>query len=125
MNETNSNKSVEEYFNSQPEKTKSTLLELKNCILKVVPNATELFNYNIPAYALIKDGKREQQIMIAGYKKHVGFYPHPTTMEKFESELTEYKRGKGSVQFPLDKPLPTELIERMIKYRVELLKLKK
>jgi uncharacterized protein YdhG (YjbR/CyaY superfamily) len=125
MNETNTNKSVEEYFNSQPEKTKSTLLELKNCILKVVPNATELFNYNIPAYALIKDGKREQQIMIAGYKEHVGLYPHPTTMEKFELELTEYKRGKGSVQFPLDKPLPTELIERMIKYRVELLKLKK
>jgi len=125
MSETNTNKSVEEYFNSQPEKTKSTLLELKNCILKVVPNATELFNYNIPAYALIKDGKREQQIMIAGYKEHVGLYPHPTTMEKFESELTEYKRGKGSVQFPLDKPLPTELIEKMIKYRLDLLKLKK
>jgi len=47
------------------------------------------------------------------------------TIEKFDSELTEYKRGKGSVQFPVDKPLPTELIERMIKYRVELLKLKK
>ncbi len=121
MSGTNNYKSVEEYFNSQPEKTKNALLELKKCILKVAPNATELFNYNIPAYTLINDGKREQQIMIAGYKKHVGFYPHPTTMEKFESELIEYKRGKGSVQFPLDKPLPTKLIERMVNYRMKLL----
>lgn len=121
MSEIYQHKSVEEYFNSQPEKTKHALFELKKCIFKVVPNATELFNYNIPAYALVKGGKREQQIMIAGYKKHVGFYPHPTTMEKFESELSEYKRGKGSVQFPLDKPLPTNLIERMVEYRMELL----
>lgn len=103
-------------------KTKNALFELKECILKVEPNATELFNYNIPAYALTEGGKREQQIMIAGYKKHVGLYPHPTTMEKFASELSGYKRGKGSVQFPLDEPLPKELIVRMIKYRVELLK---
>lgn len=121
MSGTNNYKSVEEYFNSQPEKTKNALLELKKCILKVAPNATELFNYNIPAYTLINDGKREQQIMIAGYKKHVGFYPHPTTMEKFESELIEYKRGKGSVQFPLDKPLSTKFIERMVNYRMKLL----
>lgn len=114
-------KTVEEYFDSQPEKTKNALLELKECILKVKPNATELLNYNIPAYTLITGGKREQQIMIAGYKKHIGLYPHPTTMEKFESELSEYKRAKGSVQFPLDKPLPKELIIRMIKYRLELL----
>ncbi len=115
-------KSVEDYFNAQPEPTKETLLELKKCILKVEPNATELLNYNIPAYALIENGKREQQIMIAGYKKHVGLYPHPTIMEKFEPELEEYKRGKGLVQFPLDKPLPKELIIRMIQYRKTLLK---
>jgi len=122
MIETNKFKTVEQYFNAQPEKTKNALLELKKCILKVQPNATELFNYNIPAYALVENGKREQQIMIAGYKKHVGLYPHPTTMEKFDEELSEYKRGKGSVQFSLDKPIPKNLIERMIKYRLELLK---
>lgn len=122
MSETNKFKTVEQYFNAQPEKTKNALLELKKCILKVQPNATELFNYNIPAYALVKDGKRQEQIMIAGYKKHVGLYPHPTTMEKFDEELSEYKRGKGSVQFSLDKPIPKNLIERMIKYRLELLK---
>ena len=60
--------------------------------------------------------------MIAGYKKHVGLYPHPTVMEKFDSELDGYKKGKGSVQFPLDESLPTDLIMRMIKYRIESLK---
>ncbi|MBU2973199.1 iron chaperone [Zobellia sp. B3R18] len=115
-------KNVDAYFDAQPQNVKNMLLELKTCILKAEPNATELLNYNIPAYALIENGKREQQIMIAGYKKHVGFYPHPTTIEKFDSELTEYKRAKGSVQFPLNKPLPKELIIRMVKYRVELLK---
>ncbi|MFV0541451.1 MAG: iron chaperone [Aestuariibaculum sp.] len=115
-------KNVDEYFDAQPENTRKALLELKECILKAEPNATELLNYNIPAYALVENGKREQQIMIAGYKKHVGLYPHPTTMEKFDSELSEYKRAKGSVQFPLDKPFPKELIVRMIKYRIGLLK---
>ncbi len=115
-------KSVDDYFDAQPENARKTLLELKECILKAEPNATELLNYNIPAYALVENGKRDQQIMIAGYKKHVGLYPHPTTMVKFDSELSEYKRAKGSVQFPLDKPLPKELIVRMIKYRIELLK---
>jgi uncharacterized protein YdhG (YjbR/CyaY superfamily) len=119
MSESNQYNSVDEYINAQPEKTKKALSELKECILKVEPKATELMNYNIPAYALIENGKREQQIMIAAYKKHVGLYPHPTTIKKFDSELSKYKRGKGSVQFPLDEPLPKKLIIRMIKYRKE------
>lgn len=114
-------KSVEDYFNAQPEETKKALIELKKCILKVKPDATELFNYNIPAYSLVEGGKREQQIMIAGHKKHVGLYPHPTAMEKFETALNSYKKGKGSVQFPLGKPLPSELIIRMVEYRYNLL----
>lgn len=109
--------SAEEYFNSQPENTKTVLLELKECILKAKPDALELINYNIPAYSLIEGGKREEQIMIAGYSNHVGLYPHPTTIEKFSKELSGYKKGKGSVQFSLDKPLPKSLIVRMIKYR--------
>ena len=121
MNKTTQYNSATDYINAQSKQTKKAFLELKQCILKVEPNATELLNYNIPAYALVKDGKREQQIMIAGYKNHVGLYPNPTTMEKFEPELTEYKRGKGSVQFPLDKPLPKDLLIQIIKYRKELL----
>ena len=60
--------------------------------------------------------------MIAGYKNHVGLYPHPTVMEKFDNELSIYKKGKGSVQFPIDRPLPKQLIVKMVKYRVELIK---
>lgn len=113
--------SVEEYFNSQPEKVKNALLSIRQCILTVVPEAEELLNYSIPAYTLVKGGKREQQIMKAGYKKHVGLYPHPTTMEKFEEELKDYKKGKGSVQFPLDKLIPIDLIIKMVEYRLSLI----
>ncbi len=113
--------SVDDYFNVQPEKVKNALIHIRQCILKVVPTAQELFNYKIPAYTLIKGGKREQQIMIAGYKNHVGFYPHPTTIEKFKEELKDYKKGKGSIQFPIDKPLPEELIVKMVEYRLSLL----
>ncbi len=114
-------KTVNEYFEAQPERTKIALLVLKEYILLAAPNATELINYNIPAYTLVDGGKREQQIMIAGYKKHVGFYPHPTTIEKFDLELSDYTKGKGSVQFPLDKPLPKDLIILMVSYRKDLL----
>ena len=122
MSDNNKYQSAEEYFDAQPGHAREALIELRKCILDVAPDAIEMINYNIPAYALVKGGKREQQIMIAAYKKHVGLYPHPTVMEEFDRELDGYKKGKGSVQFPLDQPLPTDLIKRMIKYRVELLK---
>jgi uncharacterized protein YdhG (YjbR/CyaY superfamily) len=122
MSDSNKFKSPEEYFNAQPENTRVVLNDLRKCIMEVAPDAVEMMNYNIPAYALVEGGKRDQQIMIAGYKKHVGLYPHPTVMEKFDRELEGYKKGKGSVQFPLEKPLPKELIKRMIQYRIELIR---
>lgn len=60
--------------------------------------------------------------MIAGYKKHVGLYPYPTTMERFDSRLARYKRGKGAVQFPLAEPLPTELIVEMLQFRLDVVR---
>jgi uncharacterized protein YdhG (YjbR/CyaY superfamily) len=59
--------------------------------------------------------------MMAGYKNHIGFYPHPTVMEKFDTKLEDYNKGKGSVQFPINKPLAKELIIEMVTYRVSLL----
>lgn len=109
------------YINSFPPETRKALLELRKCILDAAPDAIEMFNYNIPAFALVEGGKRDQQIMMAGYEKHVGLYPHPTTMEKFATELKNYKKGKGSVQFPINEPLPTDLIRRMVTYRLELI----
>lgn len=113
--------SFNEYINDFPNEVGEKLLVLKECILNAVPDAVELINYGIPAFALVAWGKRDEQIMIAGYKKHVGLYPHPTTMEYFDQELTKYKKGKGSVQFPLTEDLPRELIVKMVKYRYELI----
>ncbi len=109
--------SIEDYINNQPDETRRALEYIRSFILEAVPDAIEIFNYDIPAFALTTGGKREQQVMIAGYKKHIGFYPHPTVIEHFSDELKEYKIGKGSVQFPINKPLPKELIIRMVKYR--------
>lgn len=112
-------KSADDYFDSLPESLLLKLLELKSYILEAAPHAIELINYNIPAYALIKGGKRDKQIMIAGYEKHVGFYPTPSIISKFAKELSPYKSGKGSVQFPLNEPLPKDLIIAMVRTRME------
>ena len=114
--------SVEAYINSFEGPTKARLEELRAIILEVIPDTTELINYNIAAFTLKEGGKRDSQIMMAGYKKHIGFYPHPVTMEHFWDELDGYKKAKGSVQFPLNRELPKELIMRMITYRLGLVK---
>lgn len=112
---------IDDYILHQPEKTRNHLFVLKECILSAVPECEQLFNYNIPAFSLVKNGKRDQQIMIAGYKHHVGFYPHPTTIQEFADKLIDYKTSKGAIQFPLDKPIPCNLIIEMVKYRQKIL----
>ncbi|SHJ81492.1 Uncharacterized conserved protein YdhG, YjbR/CyaY-like superfamily, DUF1801 family [Dethiosulfatibacter aminovorans DSM 17477] len=114
-------KNVEEYLNDQPEHARALLLEMKSLILEVVPEAEEVMNYGVPAYALVEGGKAEQQVMIAGFKKHVGLYPHPETIEHFAKELKGYKTSTGTVQFPLDKPLPAKLIKDMVAYRRDMI----
>jgi uncharacterized protein YdhG (YjbR/CyaY superfamily) len=114
-------KTVDEYIESQPEDTKRTLLALRAIIMQTVPNATELFNYDIPAYALVKGGKRDKQIMIAGYKTFAGFYTGTGILKHFSKELAGYKVGKASVQFPNNQPLPKALIVEIIKFKKETL----
>ena len=118
----NQSETVESYIQSFDTNTKEHLQEFRLIIHEIVPKTDELINYNIAAFTLVEGGKREEQIMIAGYKKHIGFYPHPTTMKHFWNQLDGLKKAKGSVQFPLNKPLPKDLIVNMIKYRIELLK---
>lgn len=79
-------------------------------------------NYNIPAFALIAGGKRDTQIMIAGYPRHVGFYPGPAVIAAFSGRLVEYKFAKGSIQFPLNRPIPEALIVSMVKCRLSQLR---
>jgi uncharacterized protein YdhG (YjbR/CyaY superfamily) len=110
---------IDDYIANQPEASQKKLQELRKIIKEAAPDAVEILNYKVPSFTLIKDGKRDQQIMMAGYAKFIGFYPFPTTMAKFSDELKDYKQGKGSVQFPIDKALPKELIKKMVKYRID------
>jgi len=110
---------IDDYIDSQPTDVQVLLHELRAIIKEAVPDAAEVLNYKVPSFVLVPGGKRDQQIMMAGYAKFVGFYPFPTTMVRFANELKDYKQGKGSLQFPLHKPLPKELIIRMVRYRKE------
>jgi uncharacterized protein YdhG (YjbR/CyaY superfamily) len=108
---------IDEYIADQTPEVQEALQELRRIIKLAAPDAAEVLNYKVPSFVLVPGGKAEQQIMMAAYAKFVGFYPFPTTMEHFSAELKDYKQGKGSVQFPYDKPLPKDLIVRMVKYR--------
>jgi uncharacterized protein YdhG (YjbR/CyaY superfamily) len=109
---------VDEYISKQPPETQRALEGLRAAIWQAAPHLTELLNYGIPAFALVEGGKRDQQVMIAGYEKHVGFYPHPDVIEEFSTQLAGYKFAKGSIRFPLDKPMPIDLVIRMVRCRL-------
>ncbi len=111
-------KEVDAYIAKQPPETQRALEELRSCIWNAAPGVSELMNYNIPAFALSKGAKRDQQIMIAGYAKHVGFYPSPDVIEAFADRLKAYKFAKGSVQFPVNKPIPKALVAAMVRLRL-------
>lgn len=108
---------IDDYMADQTEQAQSVLEELRKIIKEAVPEATELLNYKAPSFSLVENGKNEQHLMMAAYAKFIGFYPFPTTMAHFSEDFKDYKQGKGSVQFPLNKPLPKELIIRMVKFR--------
>lgn len=99
----------------QPE-VQERLNEIRSLIKQLAPNARESISYGMPAYSL-----NSPLVYFAGYKSHVGLYATPVTHEAFKEELKKYKTGKGSVQFPLNEPLPVSLITRMIEYRKELI----
>jgi uncharacterized protein YdhG (YjbR/CyaY superfamily) len=106
--------SVDDYIARFPPDTQKMLVELRALIKSAAPGATETISYAIPTFDL--NGRH--LVFFAGYKKHVGLYPIPTGIEAFKQELAAYKQGKGSVQFPLDQPLPTDLIRRIVEFRV-------
>jgi uncharacterized protein YdhG (YjbR/CyaY superfamily) len=107
--------SIDEYIAEFPPGTQKLLEELRTVIKESAPGATETISYAIPTFDL----NGHHLVHFAGYAKHIGFYPIPSALEAFEEELKPYKSGKGSAQFPLDKPLPTDLIRRIVEFRVE------
>src|ERR1700733_13328844 len=96
---------VDEYLSTMPENARAILQELRKTIKMAAPRAEELISYNMPAFKL-----GGMLVWYAGFKKHVGFYPRSSAIEAFGNELSAYKKAKGSVQFPIDKPLPLNLI---------------
>lgn len=107
--------SIDEYIADFPPATQAVLQEVRALIRAAAPDATETISYAIPTFDL--NGKH--LVHFAGYATHVGFYPIPSGMEAFKEELKQYKQGKGSVQFPLDQPMPADLIRRIVEFRVE------
>lgn len=115
MKSTRIEKSVESYIRSFPSNVASRLKAIRNLILQHVPEAEESISYGMPAYKLF--GK--PLVYFAGYAHHIGFYALPSGHKKFQKELSKYKQGKGSVQFPLDEHLPLDLIEKVVIFRKE------
>jgi uncharacterized protein YdhG (YjbR/CyaY superfamily) len=105
---------VDGYIAGFPPETQSKLREIRDLIRSIAPDATETISYAIPTFDL--NGRH--LVHYAGFAKHVGFYPIPSGMTAFSEELAPYKRGKGSVQFPLGSPLPVDLIRRIVEFRV-------
>lgn len=107
-------KSTDEYISNFPKETQILLQEVRKTVKNVAPQAIESISYGMPAYKL--NGKA--LVYFAGYKNHIGFYATPTGHAEFIEELAKYKQGKGSVQFPLNEPMPLDLITKIVKFRV-------
>jgi uncharacterized protein YdhG (YjbR/CyaY superfamily) len=106
-------KTVDEYIAGFPTDIQIILKKVKETIQKAAPEAIEVISYGMPAYKL-----NGILVYFAAYKNHIGFYPTASGIETFQSELTPFKWAKGSVQFPLDRPIPFRLIDKMVRYRV-------
>lgn len=105
---------VDEYIREFEKETQERLNAVRKLILEVAPQAVESISYGMPAYKV--NGK--PLVYFAGYKSHIGFYATPTGHKAFEKELSKYKQGKGSVQFPLNEPLPVKLITEIVLFRL-------
>ena len=104
---------IDQYIATFPKETQQLLQQVRTTIKKAAPKAEEVISYGMPGFKL-----NGMLVWFAGYKNHIGFYPKPSAIEAFKKELSVYKHAKGSIQFPLDKPLPVALITKMVKFRV-------
>jgi len=106
-------KSIDEYILNFPPEIQEILEKLRKVIKESAPDAQEKISYQMPTFAL-----NGNLVHFAAFKNHIGLYPSPSGTDSFKLEIAEYKSGKGSIQFPLDKPIPYELIRKIVKFRV-------
>jgi uncharacterized protein YdhG (YjbR/CyaY superfamily) len=105
---------IDEYIAGFPVDIQVILEKIRMTIRKTAPDAEEAISYQMPTFKL-----KGNLVHFAAFKNHIGFYPVPTGIEKFKKELSVYESGKGSVKFPLDKPIPYTLIAKIVKFRVK------
>lgn len=103
---------IDEYIAGFPEDVREILEKIRNTIHRAVPDAAEAIKYGLPTFVL-----NGNLVHFGGFKNHIGFYPAPSGIEAFGSELAGYATAKGSIRFPLDKPIPYDLIERIVLFR--------
>lgn len=106
--------SVDEYISTFPEETQKRLEELRRTIKAAAPEAGEKISYGIPTFTL----NNTYLIYFAGWKNHISIYPIPTGSEAFNKQVSKHVEGKGTLKFPLDKPLPLKLITKIVKLKV-------
>jgi uncharacterized protein YdhG (YjbR/CyaY superfamily) len=107
-------KNIDEYIAGFPDNIRGILEKIRMTIRRAAPDAEETIKYQIPTFTL-----KGNLVHFAAFKEHIGFYPTPTGTEKFQKELSGYKGAKGSVRFPLDKPIPFDLISKIVKFRAK------
>ena len=105
--------SIDEYIATFPEPIQKILQEVRATIKAAAPDATEKISYQMPTFDL-----KGNLVHFGAYKNHIGFYPTPSGTEAFKAELAQYEAGKGSIRFPLDEPMPLDLITRVVHLRV-------
>ncbi len=105
---------IDEYIAGLPPDVQAVLEKVRATIRQAAPGAEETIKYRMPTFTL-----NGNLVHFAAFKEHIGFYPVPTGIEAFKQELSVYKMGKGSIQFPLDRPIPFQLIGKIVRFRVK------
>ena len=106
-------KTVTEYIDAAPKGARKKLHEMRACVRKSAPGAKEGLKWGLPAFSY-----RRILVMFAGFKHHIGFYPTASALKAFAKELSKFNTSRGTVQFPLEKPLPLTLIRKITAFRV-------
>ena len=107
-------KTIDEYIASFPQSTQTTLQQIRQVIKEAAPQAQEVISYGMPAF-------KQNHILVwfAAFRNHIGFFPKVTAMEAFKEKLSNYQTSKGTIRFPLDKPIPIELVKEIVKFRLK------
>jgi uncharacterized protein YdhG (YjbR/CyaY superfamily) len=107
-------KTIDAYINIYPGEIQDILEKMRATIHKAAPKAEEAVKYGIPTFVL-----NGNLVHFGGFKKHIGFFPGPSGVKKFQKQLTKYKTSKGTIQFPLDEPIPYSLVTKITSFRVK------